>query len=129
MTGPRRAADVGRAAEEAAARFLRDHGLREVDRNFRCQGGEIDLVMQDGGVLVFVEVRYRSSSRFGGAAESIARGKRRRLLHAAQNYLLQKYRRACPPVRFDVIATSPSVNGLHFDWIVDAFGVEEEWKR
>jgi putative endonuclease len=77
LTGPRRTVDIGRAAEEAAAQFLRKQGLREIGRNFRCHGGEIDLIMRHGDWLVFVEVRYRSSQRFGSAAESVATGKRR----------------------------------------------------
>ncbi|MDX9741712.1 MAG: YraN family protein [Gammaproteobacteria bacterium] len=128
MNGPRRTVDIGRAAEEAAAEFLRSHGLREIGRNFRCHGGEIDLIMRHDEYLVFVEVRYRSSRRFGGAMESIVASKQRRLLHAAQRYLLQ-HKGGMPPVRFDVIAASPDVDGLHFDWIVDAFRVDEGWGR
>jgi putative endonuclease len=129
LTRPRRTVDLGRAAEEAAAQFLRDQGLREVERNFRCHGGEIDLIMRHDEWLVFVEVRYRSSGRFGSAAESIATGKQRRLLHAARSYLMHKYHMSVPPVRIDVVAVMPGVDGLHFDWIRDAFGVEEEWAR
>ena len=118
--------DIGRAAEEAAAQFLRKQGLREIGRNFRCHGGEIDLIMRHGDWLVFVEVRYRSSERFGSAAESVATGKRRRLLRAAQSYLLQKYHKGIPPVRFDVVAATPGADGLHFEWITDAFRIEDE---
>ena len=61
----------GREAEGRAAAYLASCGLREISRNFRVRGGEIDLIFLDGKVLVFVEVRQRSRSDFGGAAASI----------------------------------------------------------
>jgi putative endonuclease len=69
-------------------------------RNYRCRGGEIDLVCQDGETLVFVEVRLRSGNRFGCAAESITAAKRGRLLLAARHYLAGKPERPC---RFDAV--------------------------
>ena len=91
----------GAAAEALAARFLTTRGLAIVARNYRCRGGEIDLVVRDGNTLVFVEVRLRRSQAFGGAAESITATKRRRLRLAAQHYLLGLARE--PPCRFDAI--------------------------
>lgn len=61
----------GQAGEDAALEHLQKNGLRLAERNFRCKGGEIDLIMQDRGTLVFVEVRKRNDARFGGAAASI----------------------------------------------------------
>lgn len=93
---------VGGAAEEAAASFLEAHGLSVVSRNFRTRMGEIDLVARDGATLVFVEVRLRSgSARFGGAAGSIDRAKRSRIIAAARQYLARV--RSDPPCRFDVV--------------------------
>jgi len=91
----------GAAAEALAARFLMARGLSIVGRNYRCRGGEIDLIVRDGKTLVFVEVRLRRSQAFGGAAESITATKRRRLRLAAQHYLLGIARE--PPCRFDAI--------------------------
>jgi len=91
----------GAAAEALAARFLMARGLSIVGRNYRCRGGEIDLIVRDGKTLVFVEVRLRRSQAFGGAAESITATKRRRLRLAAQHYLLGLARE--PPCRFDAI--------------------------
>jgi putative endonuclease len=91
----------GAAAEALALRFLRAHGLRIVARNYRCRGGEIDLIAQDGSTLVFVEVRLRRGSAFGGAAASITAAKRRRLSLAARHYLGRLGRE--PPCRFDAI--------------------------
>lgn len=129
MSGVRRTVDIGRDAERAAAEFLQARGLRPVARNFRCRGGEVDLVMRHGEHLVFVEVRYRRSERFGNAAESVVASKRRRLLHAAEYYLLREHRTGNPPpVRFDVVAVRPQQGGLHLEWIVDAFRADEGWR-
>lgn len=91
----------GDAAEDAALEFLRDQGLRLIERNFRCKGGEIDLIMQEHDTLVFVEVRRRSHRSYGGALASVTRAKQQRLIIAAQIYL-QRFRMP-PDCRFDVI--------------------------
>ena len=62
---------AGQLGEDQALIYLQQQGLHLLERNFRCKAGEIDLVMQDGKVLVFVEVRLRSDSKFGGAAASV----------------------------------------------------------
>lgn len=92
----------GRAGEEQALRHLQAQGLLLVERNFLCKGGEIDLVMRDGTVLVFVEVRQRASASHGGAAASVTVAKQRRLTLAAQVYLMRLSSE--PPCRFDVVA-------------------------
>jgi putative endonuclease len=92
----------GNAGEDEALAHLQRHGLQLVERNFRCKGGEIDLIMQDGAALVFVEVRQRSGGGFGGALASVTPAKQRRLLHAAQFYLLRL--KPLPPCRFDLVA-------------------------
>ena len=79
----------GNAGEDEALAHLQQHGLVLVERNFRCKGGEIDLIMRDGKGLVFVEVRQRAGRGFGGAAASVTPAKRRRLINAAQYYLLR----------------------------------------
>ncbi|ABR90287.1 Uncharacterized conserved protein [Janthinobacterium sp. Marseille] len=93
---------AGQAGEDQALIYLQQQGLQLLERNFRCKGGEIDLLMQDGKALVFVEVRMRSEKKFGGAAASIGTAKQKRLIIAAQIYL-QRYSMP-PPCRFDVIA-------------------------
>jgi putative endonuclease len=96
----------GDAGEDEALAFLQGQGLRLLQRNYRTPGrggGEIDLIMQSAdGTVVFVEVRQRSRSDHGGAAASIGPVKQRRIIFAAQHYLL-RWRRL-PPVRFDVVA-------------------------
>jgi putative endonuclease len=90
--------------------------MRLLERNFCCRLGEIDLIMQEGQTLVFVEVRLRRSQQFGGAAASITHHKQQKLLKAAQIYL-QKLK-TLPPCRFDVVVT----DGDNMEWIKDAFG-------
>lgn len=104
----------GRAGEDAALAFLRAKGLIEVERNFRCKGGEIDLILREGEVLVFVEVRLRRDDRHGGAAASVTPAKQRRLLIASQLYL-QRFRQP-PPCRIDVVA----LDGQKCNWIRNA---------
>jgi putative endonuclease len=104
----------GSAGEDEALAYLQDRGLRLVERNFRCKTGEIDLIMAEGDSLVFVEVRRRASSRFGGAAASVTSAKQQKLLRAAQFYLLRF--RAMPACRFDVVA----IEGGALNWIKNA---------
>src|SRR3954463_15968508 len=92
----------GRAGEDEALEYLTQRGLTLVERNFRCKGGEIDLIMQQHAMLVFVEVRKRADNRHGGAAASVTAAKQGRLIIAAQIYL-QRYRMP-PACRFDVVA-------------------------
>ncbi len=107
---------AGSNAEAQACAHLRAHGLHLVAKNFRCRGGEIDLIMRDGATLVFVEVRFRRSNRFGDPAATVDLRKQARLVTAAQTYL-QKFRSASP-CRFDVVA----ITAGRLDWIPDAFG-------
>jgi putative endonuclease len=94
----------GDTYEKRALVHLEHNGLQLVERNVRFRCGEIDLLMRDeAGVLVFVEVRARSSDRFGGAAASIVARKRERLRRAAR-LVLARWRGPLPPCRFDVVA-------------------------
>lgn len=104
----------GQAGEDLALVFLQRRGLVLLERNFRCKGGEIDLVMREENMLVFVEVRKRADRRHGGAAASITPRKQARLILAAQVFL-QRYG-TCPACRFDVIA----IDGDSLDWLKDA---------
>ena len=77
----------GARAETLAAAYLSRRGLRIETRNFRVRGGEIDLICREGATLVFVEVRLRRNAGYGGAAASITKTKRQRLILAARHYL------------------------------------------
>jgi putative endonuclease len=112
---PTAAQATGGDAEERAARFLAAQGLRIVARNYRTRQGEIDLIAQDGATLVFVEVRMRSSARFGGALGSIDARKRARITAAARHYLMRLGRE--PRCRFDVV----TLEGREPAWLRGAF--------
>lgn len=108
----------GEQAEQLAADYLRRQGLSLVARNYRCRYGEIDLIMRDGASLVFVEVRQRSRSDYGGAAASIGAAKQGRLLRTAQHYLSTL--RKVPPCRFDALLLQ-SADGAGLEWVKNAF--------
>ena len=111
---------TGAMAEEQARSYLEAHGLTLAERNYRCRQGEIDLIMQDQDTLVFVEVRYRSHSGFGGAGGSITAAKQHRITLAANHFLQSKKWRTPPPCRFDVLAIEGKApQNIH--WIKDAF--------
>lgn len=92
----------GKQQENRALSLLRSKGLKHRESNYRCRAGEIDLIMEDGDTLVFVEVRYRRNNSFGGAAASVDRNKIRKIIKTGLHYLQQhKLNTAC---RFDVVA-------------------------
>jgi putative endonuclease len=101
----------GQSWEEQALTYLKAKGLKLVEANFRCKGGEIDLIMRDGEFFVFVEVRQRADAGHGGAAASVTPAKIRRLINAAQFYLLRFD--DVPACRFDVVA----IDAGQFMWL------------
>ncbi len=111
----------GSAIEARAETWLSRHGLTPLSRNYTCRGGEIDLVMEDGDTLVFVEVRYRASSRYGSAAESIDARKRARIVRAAREYVARHRGAEDRACRFDVVAVDGDGDALRADWIAGAF--------
>lgn len=113
--------EKGQEAEALAAEFLKNQGLRLIERNFRCKLGEIDLIMKDQSTLVFVEVRLRSNRFFTQAAESVNWQKQRKLINTAQFYLQQHKLVDSAICRFDVIAIeNNAINPSN--WIKNAFG-------
>jgi putative endonuclease len=110
----------GVEAEAVAAAFLEHNGLKILARNYRCRLGEIDLVAREGDTTVFVEVRSRRSSAFGGAAASITAAKRQRLLKAARHYISRQ--RALPQCRFDALLIQGEPPRI--EWLRNAFGDE-----
>jgi len=123
MTNTSRSSALGAEAEKFAERYLTEQGLRLIVRNYRCKLGEIDLIMQEGELLVFVEVRYRKGSHFGSASETVTYFKQQKIIKAASYYLqttrLYNYQ-AC---RFDVIALEKQAKDFKLQWIKDAFRV------
>lgn len=111
-------AALGARAEDGALRLLQERGLRLVARNFRCRGGELDLVLLDGATLVIVEVRARGRSRLVSAAESVDSRKQARIVLATQMFLVKHPRHAQRSLRFDVVAFD---QGNAPQWIQSAF--------
>lgn len=109
---------AGAQAEQVAAQYLQQHGLKLLQRNYRCRYGEIDLICQHDDTLVFVEVRLRSNAAFGGAGASIDARKQAKLLHSAQHYLSTLPR--TPPCRFDaILLQAPDIHSI--EWVKNAF--------
>jgi putative endonuclease len=111
---------AGDTAEDLAAQHLVKAGLSILTRNFRVRGGEIDCIALDGQTLVFVEVRLRRHTGFGGAAASIDSRKQQRIIHAARCYLQRYPRQADRPCRFDCVLLN-TLDANQLEWIKDAF--------
>ena len=108
---------VGKNAEQTAAIFLQNQGLRIIAQNYHCRRGEIDIIAEDGGTLVFVEVRQRR--KLPDAAESINARKQAKLTAAAAHYLARGDSRPC---RFDAVLVD-SRNEVR--WLQAAFDAAE----
>ncbi|MGA7749625.1 MAG: YraN family protein [Gallionella sp.] len=109
---------VGAQAEQWAEQYLQRQGLGLVERNYRSRFGEIDLIMQDGAILVFVEVRMRRNVNYGGAAASIDARKQQRIIRSAHQYLSGLAH--TPPCRFDAILMEDA-KGENLQWLKNAF--------
>lgn len=108
---------VGAAYEEKACAFLKEKGLRIVERNFRVRQGEIDVIARDRGTLVFVEVKYRKNPSKGLPEEAVDFRKQRQISRVALFYLTFRRLPVSTPCRFDVVA----ICGEEIRWITDAF--------
>ena len=109
---------LGNAGEQQALHYLKNQGLKLLAQNFRCQGGELDLIMLSGDTVVVVEVRARSSTQFGGAAASVTHTKQRKIIHATEVWLMTHPHYQHYAIRFDVVTVEPP-NTLH--WVTNAF--------
>ena len=116
MISPRRV--IGDRAEQLALHHLERAGLKLIDRNLGSKFGEIDLLMLDGSQWVFIEVRARSASAFGGAAASVTTAKQNKLRRQSQVILKARFGDGqWPPCRFDVCA----IDSGEVNWIQGAF--------
>lgn len=107
--------EQGKRAEIKAKKYLVNQGLEWIASNVRYPFGELDIVMKQGSTWVFVEVKYRSNTQFGGALQAVNPKKIARLRKAANHYLQQH--RINAPCRFDLIA----INGEQLEWLTDIF--------
>jgi putative endonuclease len=96
---------LGREGERLAELFLKQKGYKLVERNYRCRGGEVDLIVLDRRIIVFVEVKTRTDHEFGSPLEAVAPRKQRRMILAAQLFLHQKKLHE-RDARFDVVGIS-----------------------
>ncbi|MBA3492740.1 MAG: YraN family protein [Gammaproteobacteria bacterium] len=110
----------GAWAESIALHYLGARGLRLLTRNYRCLAGEIDIVMKDNDMLVFIEVRYRASTDYGSPLETINHTKQTRILKTASHYLLTHgMSTGHAPCRFDVVVVTGAKPCT--EWIKAAF--------
>jgi putative endonuclease len=112
---------LGEAYEALACRHLQAAGLDLLARNFATRFGELDLVMRERDVLVFVEVRYRARTGFGDGAASITAGKQVKLATAAEQFRQSRPDLAALPCRFDVVAMTGAPSAPRIDWLRGAF--------
>jgi putative endonuclease len=112
----------GQITEDFAKKYLTQQGLVFIDSNVHCRQGEIDLIMQDDQVFVFVEVKYRKNNRFGGAISAVSQSKQQKIKHCVAFLLhkanLNEYNTPC---RFDVIALEGDINKPEVTWLKNAF--------
>lgn len=112
----------GRVTEAFAEKYLIEQGLTPIDRNIHCRQGEIDLVMRDDDIIVFVEVKYRKNNNFGRAIEAVSIAKQNKIRHCVafffQQANLNEYNTPC---RFDVIALEGNINQPQVTWLKNAF--------
>lgn len=109
--------NLGVHAEKIAENYLINQGLSLIKQNYSCKYGEIDLIMRDGNTTVFIEVRLRSNSAFGGAGSSITKSKQSKLSRTAEHYLQQHGNDAC---RFDAVLMNKA-DAANIEWIKNAF--------
>ena len=114
--------EVGQEAEERALDYLKKHGMKRVAQNYRCRFGEIDIIMRDGIYLVFIEVRARTHTAFGGGLGSITYAKRQKIVKTTAHYLLTNKLYEQYPIRFDAV----SIDGISgkIIWVKDAFSTD-----
>jgi len=111
--------------EDQARGYLQAHGLLLLQSNYRCRFGEIDLVMRDGDTLCFIEVKFRKSLHFGGAAAAISGLKQRKIIKTALFYISAHKHLANQAMRFDALLIQRQADGSNqVNWIQNAFYAE-----
>ncbi|MFI3213627.1 MAG: YraN family protein [Eubacteriales bacterium] len=113
---------VGNFYEDMATTFLKEQGIQIIERNFRCKQGEVDIIGEDNGTLLFLEVKYRKNECLGFPYEAITLYKQRKICKVANYY--RYYKRMEKPLRYDVI----SICGDQIQWFQNAFNhTEYSW--
>lgn len=113
---------LGSEWEQKAAEYLTQNGCSIITANYRCRLGEIDIIMQDGEYLCFVEVKYRKSGRYGSAIEAVDYSKQQRIRRAAANYLMTERHTQDIACRFDVLGfDTDELGNVNISYIKNAF--------
>lgn len=110
----------GKTAETLALKYLRKQGLKLITKNYHCRFGEIDIIMRDNEYMVFVEVRYRKNSLYGGALASIDWRKQEKLKRTAAHYL-QVNNISDTSCRFDILCLTGEISLPNYQWLSNAF--------
>lgn len=118
LSGKQTTHSIGQQAEIQAKRYLEQQGLRFIEANYSCKLGELDLIMDHAGQLVFVEVKYRKSPSHGLSIEMVGQKKQKRIILAARYYLHQNQLTEAVSTRFDIIGVEPN---NHIQWLRNAF--------
>ena len=111
----------GRLAEDKALDYLKKRGLKFITRNYHAPCGEIDIIMHDKNIIVFIEVKYRANNNFVSALESIDTRKCDRIIATSQYYQQRNLNAAKMNIRFDVVAITGKINTTKLEWIKNAF--------
>lgn len=120
MFRPARNKNLGKEGEAVAAEYLRRKGYRVIEENYRTRRGEIDLICEQKGSIIFVEVKTRKSLYFGHPEEAVDSRKRKKVVEIALNYLAEKNLNGKVDCRFDVVAITLKDSRI-VSHIVDAF--------
>jgi putative endonuclease len=111
---------TGKKGENIAVAYLKSHGYRIVERNYKCLFGEIDIVAKDGNTVVFVEVKSRKSEEFGDPQVAVGLEKQKKISKISLKYLEEKHLYPCN-ARFDVVAIKMLLSGNKVELIQNAF--------
>ena len=107
--------------EKVALKYLQTKKLKLVKQSYNCKVGEIDIIMTDNGILIFIEVKYRKNDEWVSAAEAVTKSKQRKIIKAAQLYLLQNKKYKNWNCRFDVVSIQGTKQDPEINWIENAF--------
>ena len=114
--------DKGQTSESFALQYLVDNGLQYLTKNYRNRQGEIDIILLEDDIYVFVEVKYRKNNQFGGAISAVTYKKTQKIKQCAKFYLQQEgLNEYNTPCRFDIIALEGDINKPQITWLKNAF--------
>ncbi len=121
--------EKGNFYETLACEYITDNGGIIIERNYRSKKGEVDIIARDGKYLCFVEVKYRTSDRYGEAERAVDFNKQRTISRVCDYYLFSKHFGSETPIRFDVVAINTDINNINvLKWHKNAFDYISNWR-